>query len=66
MHESESILTFSNRIRQLAETLKSMKVNIDDEEMVMAMLNGLPERFYPLISPLDALRDEKKSSLSSL
>ena len=59
MHESEGILAFANRIRQLAATLKSMKVAIDDEEMAMAMLNGLPERFDPLISALDALGDEK-------
>ena len=57
MHESESILTFASRIRQLATTLKSRKVNIDDEEMAMAMpmLNGLPERFDPHTSALDAL-----------
>ena len=59
MQESEGVLSFSNRIRQLASTLKSMKVNVDDEEMAMALLNGLPEKFDPLISALDALGDEK-------
>ena len=59
MLESENVLTFANRIRQLASTLKSMKVTIDDEEMAMALLNGLPERYDSLISALDALGDEK-------
>lgn len=54
MHENESVLSFCNRIRQLAATLKSMNVAIDDAEMVMAVLNGLPERFDSLISALDA------------
>ena len=43
MHESEGVLEFANSIRQLAVTLKSMKVTIDDEEMAMVMLNCLPE-----------------------
>ncbi len=41
MQEDENILAFTNRIRQLASTLKSMGVNIDDKEM--AVLNRLPE-----------------------
>ncbi len=32
-----------------------MGVDIDDKEMAMAVLNGLPERFNSLISTLDAL-----------
>ena len=40
-----------------------MKVNIDDGEMAVAMLNGLPERFYPLITALDALGDDKTFTL---
>ena len=60
MNEPENVLTFSNRIRQLASTLKSKKVTIDDEEMAMALLNGLLERYDSLISALDTLGDEKK------
>ena len=57
--ETESALQFSNRIRQLASTLKSTKVTVDESEMAMALLNGLPDAFDSLISALDALHGEK-------
>ncbi len=60
MQEDENILAFTNRIRQLASTLKSMGVNIDDKEM--AVLNRWPERFNSLISALDALGNEAETS----
>lgn len=56
--ESETILQFSNRIRQLADTLKSMSVLIDDSELAMALLNGLPEQYDALISALDAVGND--------
>jgi hypothetical protein len=37
-----------------------MGVEIDDNEMAMALLNGLPDRFDGLISALDALGNEDK------
>eukprot|EP00171_Calliarthron_tuberculosum_P004339 IDg4339t1 len=57
MKDGERILEFSARIRQLASTLKSMGVAVDNNEMAMALLNGLPERFDSLISALDAIGD---------
>ena len=54
MHENEKLLAFAARVRQLAATLKSMSVTIEDSEMAMALLNGLPDRFDSLISALDA------------
>lgn len=60
LSEGESVLAFASRVRQLAGTLKSMGVNIDDQEMAMTLLNGLPERFDGLISALDALGDDEK------
>ncbi len=51
----------TNRIRQLASTLRSMGVEVDDKEMAMAVLNGLPERFNILISALDALGNENET-----
>lgn len=60
MGESEKVLEFSAKIRQLAATLKSMDVIIDDNEMAMAFLNGLPESFDSLISALDALGIDEK------
>ena len=55
------ILQLANRIRQLAGTLKSMSMSIDDKDMAMAFLNGLPDRFDSLISALDRLGDSDKS-----
>ncbi len=63
MPEDENTLAFTNRIRQLASALKSMGVDIDDKEIAMAVLNGLPERFNNLISALDALGNEDEASL---
>jgi len=60
--ENESILQFSNRIRHLAATLKSMNVLISGSEMAMALLNGLPEDYNALISALDAI-DEDENEL---
>ena len=37
-----------------------MNVDIDDKEMAMAVLNGLPARFESLIVALDALGSEDK------
>eukprot|EP00171_Calliarthron_tuberculosum_P003752 IDg3752t1 len=56
----ESISTFSSRVRQLAATLRSMGVILEESEMAMALLNGLPERFDGLISALDALGNDDK------
>ena len=61
MHQSENVITFINRIKTLASTLKSMNVIIDDSEMAMAVLNGLPDDYDHLISALDALGNEDES-----
>lgn len=61
MNENEKVLVFAARVRQLAATLKSMSVVVEDSEMAMALLNGLPDRFDSLISALDAANiDEQK------
>ena len=62
MSSDESVLQFSNRIRQLSSTLKSMNVAISESEMAMALLNGLPEEYNALISALDAI-DEDETKL---
>jgi len=59
--EEESILQFSNRIRHLGSMLKSMNVTIDDNEMAMALLNGLPDPYDSLISALDAVGTEESN-----
>ena len=55
MNENEKMLTYVNRVRQLASTLKSMNAAVDDAEVAMATLNGLPEQYNELIVALDAL-----------
>ena len=60
MFQGEKVLAYINRVKQLAGILKSMSVNIDDKEMAMAVLNGLPTRFEALIVALDALGNEEK------
>lgn len=61
MKNGEKILAYLNRARHLASILKSMNVNIDDKEMAMAVLNGLPECCETLIVALDALGLDDKS-----
>ncbi len=61
----EKILQFANRIQQLASTLKAMRVDIDDSERAMALLNGLQDQYDALISALDALRQKSPSFIST-
>ena len=63
MEDEEKVNAFAARVRQLAETLKSMKVEITTQDMAMTFLCGLPDRFDSLISALDALAidDDDKS-----
>ncbi len=59
MRGDDNILQFANHIQQLASTLKSMGVDMDDSERAMALLNGLPDQYDALISALDALGTEE-------
>lgn len=58
MKDVERVLEFSSRILLLSSILKSMGVTVDNSEMEMALLNGLPEKFDSLISYLDAIGDD--------
>ena len=60
MVPNEKVLSFINRVKELGARLQSMSVEIDDKEMAMAVLNGLPSRFDSLIVALDALGNEDK------
>eukprot|EP00171_Calliarthron_tuberculosum_P003646 IDg3646t1 len=42
MQPSENMSVYINHVRQMAATLQSIKVEIDDKEMAMAVLNGFP------------------------
>ena len=64
MQNDEKVLAYINRVKQLAARLKSMNVDVDDKEMAIAVLNGLPARFENLTVALDALgTDDKMFSL---
>ena len=65
MGSEETILQSSNRIPQLAATLKSSNVEITDSEMAMALLNGLTEESNALTSALDAIDEDERNSISS-
>jgi len=61
MEHGEKMLVYINRVRQMASVLESMGVDIDDKEMAMAVLNGLPKSFRTLITALDAIGDDDPS-----
>lgn len=58
MEADETVLTFSNRIKQYAVVLDGMGLKVDGKEKAMAMLNGLPTTYSGIISALDALGNE--------
>lgn len=57
MLNQEKMLSYINRVRQLAAVLKTMGVDVDDKEIAMAVLNGLPEKYETLVTALDAIGD---------
>ena len=59
MKESDKILDFAARIRHHSSVLKSMGTTVNDQDMAMTFLSGLPDRFDVLISALDAISDDK-------
>ena len=61
MKQGEQMLVYINRVRQMASHLESMDVKIDEKEMAMAVLNGLPSSFRTLITALDAIGDDDPS-----
>lgn len=61
MSPGEKMLSYINRVRQLASTLESMQVEIDEKELAMAVLNGLPSQYQPIITALDAIGDDDES-----
>jgi gag-polypeptide of LTR copia-type len=48
-------LGFINRVRHIAIELKSMDCVIGDDEIVMAILNGLPPEYDHLVVASDAM-----------
>lgn len=54
MRTGEMVLPCLNRIKEPVLTLKSMNCNVEDKEIAMAALNGLPWSFEHPIVTLDA------------
>lgn len=50
MRGNEKMLVYINRVRQMASILESMGIDIDDKELAMAVLNGLPDKYRPIIT----------------
>jgi len=61
MQKDEKMLKYLNRVTQLASTLKSMDVTIQDEELAMSTLCGLPPAYEHLIVALDALGNDSRT-----
>lgn len=67
MEAGEKVLPYLNPVKHLVATLKSMDVVIDVQEMVMAVLNGVPPTYETLIIALSALgSDGRKFSYDSV
>ncbi len=60
MGETEKLLEFSGRIRQYASSLATMGVHVEDQDMAMTLLCGLPSQYDMLISALDAVSDDSQ------
>ena len=63
MADSEKAMAFISRVRQLGADCKAMGVAIDDQEMAMTVLCGLPPKYEHLIVAIDAAADDKSLSM---
>lgn len=57
MNQGEKFLSYLNHVKQLAAVLQSMAVQIEDNAIPMAAINGLPSIYEHLIIALDAIRN---------
>lgn len=58
MDSGEKMLSYINQVHHLGSTPKSMGVDIDDQEMAMAVLNGLQSKYENIITALDAVGND--------
>ena len=58
MAASEKAIAFISRVRQLAADCKAMGVEIDDKDIAMTVLCGLPDKYEHLIVAIDAVADD--------
>lgn len=63
MREDEKMLQFVNRIRHLASDMKCMDIKVEEEDVAMAILCNLPERFNNLIVAIDTTIEDRDLTL---
>lgn len=51
------MLVYMNRVQKMAAALESIVIDIDDKELAISILNGLPDRFQTIITAFDAIVD---------
>ena len=66
MQRDEEMINYKNGVRPLATTFKSMNVEVDDSELAMACLNGLPSTYENVIVFSDALGDDDQRFIFAL
>ncbi|XP_073036607.1 uncharacterized protein [Primulina eburnea] len=66
MEESESILEYDRRLREIANEAFSAGEAISSERLVSKILRSLPERFNIKICAIDEAKDRSKMSLKIL
>ena len=54
MNDGEKALAYISRVRQLAADLKAMDVKVEDGDIAMTVLCGLPSKYEHLIVAIDA------------
>ncbi|XP_075521487.1 uncharacterized protein LOC142554703 [Primulina tabacum] len=66
MEESESILDYNRRLREIANEAFSIGDSISNERLVRKVLRSLPERFNIKICAIDEAKDTSQMSLKDL
>ena len=63
MAESEKAMGFISRVRQLAADCKAMGVVIENQDIAMTVLCGLPQKYEHLIVAIDAVATDETLTL---
>lgn len=63
MDKNEGMIQFVNRAKQLALDLKTIYMDVHNQELAMKILCGLPSKFAHLIVASDAVADGEKLTL---
>ena len=64
MNDGETVNAFANRIRQYAQTFKSMNIHVYSQDIAMTFLGSLPDRFDTIISAIDAYAVDEDGNYS--